>query len=229
MVSDHRLHDFDPLIELSVAECNDMERRLVSTVRLVSESDETDSTIQVAAVVRSEAKSEITPEIMAKRWNIGLLAATNTLKVTTQLGVRTLKHPAQRRFRSAMPHLRYPQFQGTYYADTLFFTVRSIRGFKCAHLIGNGIGFSRFTPMESKADAHLSLSNFIKEDGVMENLVVDGDPTMAFEEWRKTVREFRITQTTTEPYSPWQNKAELDVREVKRAVKRFKRRSSSPR
>ena len=42
-------------------------------------------------------------------------------------------------------------------------------------------------------------------------LVVDGDPTMAYKEWKKTVREFRINQTTTEPYSPWQNRAELDV------------------
>ena len=33
--------------------------------------------------------------------------------------------------------------------------------------------------MESKADAHLSLNGFIKQHGIMENLVVDGDPTMA--------------------------------------------------
>jgi hypothetical protein len=41
--------------------------------------------------------------------------------------------------------------------------------------------------MESKADAHLSLTNFIKEDGIMENLVVDNDPTMAYKQWRQTV------------------------------------------
>jgi hypothetical protein len=83
--------------------------------------------------------------------------------------------------------------------------------------------------MESKADAHLSLTNFIKEDGIMENLVVDNDPTMAYKQWKQTVREFRINQTMTEPYSPWQNKAELDVRESKRAIRRFKRKSGSPR
>lgn len=44
----------------------------------------------------------------------------------------------------------------------------------------------------------------------------------------KTIREFRINQKTTEPYSPWQNRAELDVREVKRSIRTFKKKSGSP-
>jgi hypothetical protein len=91
------------------------------------------------------------------------------------------------------------------------------------------MGFTKITPMESKADAHLSLDGFIKQYGIMENLVVDGDPTMAYKQWKSTVKEYRIHQTTTEPYSPWQNKAELDVREIKRGIRRFKRRTNSPR
>ena len=47
--------------------------------------------------------------------------------------------------------------------------------------------------------------------------MVNNDPTMAFKEWRKTVREFRINQKSMEPYLPWQNRVELDVREVKRS------------
>lgn len=93
-----------------------------------------------------------------------------------------------------MPHLRYPRLKGTYYADTTFFSTKSVRGFKCALLIGNGLGFARFVPLESKADAHLSLSSFVQNFGVMEYLVVDNDPTMAFKELRKTVSEYRINQ-----------------------------------
>ena len=84
-------------------------------------------------------------------------------------------------------------------------------------------------PMELKSDAHLSLTSFIQRHGVMENLIVDNDPTMAYKEWRKTIREFRINQRTTEPYSPWQNRAEPDIREVKRSIRRFTKRSGSPR
>jgi hypothetical protein len=203
-----------------------MADRLLASVRTELPSDP--SLRAVNAVVRGDSRSEIGPEHLAKAWHIGLQAATRTLQVTTQLGVCAIRHPAQRRFRTAMPHLRYPHLMGTWYADTLFFSVKSIRSFKCAHLIGNGMGFSRFTPMESKADAHLSLNGFIKQHGIMENLVVDGDPTMAYKDWKRTVREFRINQTITEPYSPCQNKAELDVREIKRGIRKFKRRTNSP-
>ena len=219
--------DADTLVEIALAECNDLQSRLLATVRTELPSKEPLRTVQ--AVIRSDARSVITPEHLAKAWNIGLQTATKTLKVTTQLGVRAIKHPAQRRFRTAMPHLRYPRLMGTWYADTLFFSTKSVRSFECAHLIGNGIGFAHFTPMESKADAFLSLDGFIRTHGVMETLVVDNDPTMAFKEWKHTVREFRINQKNTEPYSPWQNKAELDVREVKRGIRRFKRRTNSPR
>ncbi|KAI2501496.1 hypothetical protein MHU86_12941 [Fragilaria crotonensis] len=188
--------DFDPLIELAIGESNDMADRLIASVRVdLVGSDPVRSagaceSRSVAAVVRDGTRSVIAPEDVAKMWNIGLSTAMKTLQVTTQLGVRTLQHPAQRRFRTAMPHLRYPRLKGTFYADTLFFTVKSVRGFKCAHLIGNGLGFARFMPMELKSDAHLSLTSFIQQHGVMENLIVDNDPTMAYKEWREQYANF---------------------------------------
>ena len=199
-------------------------RRLISTVKAGSPM----GTRTMEAVVRGETTSVVNPETLSRLWLVGLETARDTLRVTTQLGVRTIKHPAQRRFRTALPHLRYPHLKGTWYADTLFFNLKSVRGFNCAHVIGNGLGFTRFFPMVSKADAHLSLKAFIQDVGIMEHLVVDGDPTMAYKEWKKTIQEYRIKQTTTEPYSPWQNRAELDVREVKRGVRRFVKRSGSP-
>ncbi|KAI2491468.1 Reverse transcriptase (RNA-dependent DNA polymerase) [Fragilaria crotonensis] len=204
--------DYDTSVELAIAESNDLADRLIASVRIDLVGDDPVRSAgafelrSVEAVVRDGTRSVITPEDVAKRWNIGLSTATKTLQVTTQLGVRTLKYPAQRRFRTAMPHLRYPRLKGTFYADTLFFTMKSVRGFKCAHLIGNGLGFARFTPMELKSDAHLSLTSFIQQHGVMENLVVDNDPTMGVQ----------------------RNRAELDVREIKRSIRRFTKRSGSP-
>lgn len=32
----------------------------------------------------------------------------------------------------------------------------------CAHVIGNGIGFTRFYPLVSKADTHLSLKTSVR-------------------------------------------------------------------
>ena len=145
----------DPLVEISIAEQDDLCERLVSMVRT---SDRLARSMD--AVVRTATSAAITAEDVAKRWNIGLAASNKTLQVTTQLGVRVLTHRAQCRFRTAMPHLRYPpRLKGTRYANTLFYTTKSIRGFKCAHLIGNGLGFSRFMPLKSKADPHLLLTS----------------------------------------------------------------------
>jgi hypothetical protein len=58
--------------------------------------------------------------------------------------------------------------------------------------------------------------------------VVDGDPTMAYKEWKKRIQEYWIKQTTIELYLPWQNWAELDIYEVKRGVRWFVKRSGSP-
>ena len=33
--------------------------------------------------------------------------------------------------------------------------------------------------------------------------------------WSEIVNEFWIKQTTTEPYSPWQNDAEREIQEIK--------------
>jgi hypothetical protein len=169
----HQVSDYDPVVEISLAERNNMVDHLLALVmtKLAGETPQR----AVNAVVRGNSCSEIDPEHLAKAWHIGLQAATHTLQVTTQLSVCTIWHPAQRCFCTAMPHLQYPRLMGAWYADTRFFSVKSIRSFKCAQLIGNGMGISRFTPTELKADAHLLLNRFIKQHGIMENLVVDDE------------------------------------------------------
>jgi hypothetical protein len=54
-----------------------------------------------------------------------------------------------------------------------------------------------------------------------EKLVVDGNPNMAYKEWKKTTCKFCIV-------SPWQNKAEI-VRDFKQGVSRFTKRTGSVR
>jgi hypothetical protein len=201
--------------------------RLISAVKFSSEQaflsdlDTPNMKQQIDAVIRGDLTSVLSPETLTSCWGIGKEIARCIHDVTTQLGVRTIFYPAQRCFRTAVPHLLYPHLKGTNYADTLFMNKASIWGFICTYVIGNGLGFTRFWPMVSKADSYESLWYFVQDIGIMEQLVADGDPTMAYKAWKDTIREFRIKQTTTEPYSPWQNCAELDVRAVKRGIWRF--------
>jgi hypothetical protein len=48
----------------------------------------------------------------------------------------------------------------------------------------------------------------------------DNDATMeGWNEWKKRIRKYSIDPKYTEPYLPFQNKAELDLRELKRMVR----------
>ena len=48
---------------------------------------------QLCSVITNERHSRVTPEEVARKWNIGLQTAKDTLKVTTQAGIRTAIHP----------------------------------------------------------------------------------------------------------------------------------------
>lgn len=46
--------------------------------------------------------------------------------------------------------------------------------------------------------------------------------------WRRILKTYHIKQSTTEPYSPWHNSAETEVKMLKRGIKKFTRDRNSP-
>ena len=76
--------------------------------------------------------------------------------------------------------------------------------------------------MRSKAGAGLALNALFTEVGVPLALHTDGAKEMTLGTW-KDVREKQggIRQTTTKPHSPWQNRAEAEILEVKKQVTRI--------
>ena len=84
--------------------------------------------------------------------------------------------------------------------------------------------------MERKNESIYALDDFVKKVGIPETLLCDNDTTMqGWREWKKRIRKYSIDPKYTEPQSPFQNKAELDVRELKRMVRRLQDRTRSPR
>ena len=72
--------------------------------------------------------------------------------------------------------------------------------------------------MQRKAEAPDALVNFIQTVGIPEHLITDNAPEEGrgpSTQWRNVVGTYHIHQTWTEPHSPWQNKAEGEIREVK--------------
>ena len=60
---------------------------------------------KAASVITKNRHSKVGPEELARKWNVGLQTAKDTLEVTTQHGVRTSVHPMSRRLRVDHLHL----------------------------------------------------------------------------------------------------------------------------
>ena len=120
--------------------------------------------------VSSTVKAKVEPETLAKRWGIGLEAAKNTLKVTTNRAIRTVLHPAlSRRFRTNDRSLRYRRLPMYLFTDTLITKVTSRRGNKHAQIFGAAIGWKRVFPIKTKGEAHEALSLLLQRDGAPPN------------------------------------------------------------
>ena len=168
--------------------------------------------------VSRERHPVVTKETLSERWNIGLNQAKQTLKVTTQRGVRSVILPMSRRYRTdRMYHQRKLRNQ-KFYTDTLFGRCKSISNNTCAQVFANESFYVKAYPMESKSMAGKALRQFIRDIGVPEQLTSDGatEQTGPGTEFIKNVRKFEINHHVTEPYRPQQDRAESVVREVKR-------------
>ena len=67
---------------------------------------------RIKALSTTEKRSALTPEILSRRWNIGLDTAKKTLHATTQAGVRNVLAPGERKVRQRLDHLKFPNLRG---------------------------------------------------------------------------------------------------------------------
>ena len=64
--------------------------------------------------------SSPTPETVSRLWNVGLETAQQTLRATTQQGIRSAVHPIFRRYRVDHLHFHRKRLHATFHTDTLF-------------------------------------------------------------------------------------------------------------
>ncbi|MGH3055661.1 MAG: hypothetical protein ACRDL7_11860, partial [Gaiellaceae bacterium] len=173
-------------------------------------------------------KTSIAKDELSRRWGIGLETAARTLKVTTQKCIRNALHPLHRRYRTKQQQLRYNQLSSRFYSDTLFSKCKSTVGNTCGQIFVNDIDFVRFIPMQTKSAAGDALAEFIQDVGIPSTLHTDNAKEETLGRWRDVRLNCQIQQTETEPYSPWQNRAERTIKEVKKSVVRLMTRTRTP-
>ena len=74
--------------------------------------------------------------------------------------------------------------------------------------------------MNSKADAYDKLDLYCSSIGIPNVLITDNAREETSGMWNSVRKKFLIQQHTTEPYSPWQNKAEREIQELKKHFRR---------
>ena len=84
----------------------------------------------------------------------------------------------------------------------------------------NAAGFMYFVPLAKESDAHLALTDFVKNVGLPSVLVSDNAGAETKAMFKNKTSEYSIPVRTTEPYSPWQKQAEGEIKELKKAVRR---------
>jgi hypothetical protein len=166
----------------------------------------------------------VTKEYLSNLWNIGVNTAAQTLQVMPQKGIRNAVHPIMRRFATKQTRLRYDQLasrHGRFYSDTFFSDYRSTRGNTMAQLFTNDCKFLRGFPMRKKSEAANALLEFIQDVGVPAGMHCDGALELQYGKWKEICQDYGIKQTCTEPHSPWQNRAEVNIREVKKYIQQL--------
>ena len=76
---------------LSVYDPREFCERLISAVNIATtyrdDIDQWSDERRISSVISNERHSKVTPEELARKWNIGIQTAKDTIKATTQRGI----------------------------------------------------------------------------------------------------------------------------------------------
>ena len=171
----------------------------------------------------------VEPTTLAKRLGISQYNAHLTLNATTQLAVRNVSAPLSQRVRTRQAQLRHRRLQCRVYSDTMFSEQKSALGNTCAQVfLAGDCGFSDVYGMQTKAEAGDKLNTFVQSYGIPEELTTDGAKEETMGTWNAVRKKFLIHQTITEPYTPSQNKTELEIKALKNHYRRIMHNQAVP-
>ncbi len=88
-----------------------------------------------------------------------------------------------------------------------------------AQIYTNDVHFTKFCPMKKKSEAPDSLIQFMQDVGIPSHLHSDDAKELTQDRMGEIMRKCWIRATQSEPYSPWQVRAKLCNRELKKAVR----------
>jgi hypothetical protein len=116
------------------------------------------------------------------------------------------------------------------YSDIMFAQkTKSLRQHTCAQVFTDGVGFTHAYPMKKKSEAGDRLKKLLRTLlTIPEVIVTDGAGKEIGGDWKRTIDKYRIQDKRTKPYSTWQNRAESEIQELKKATWQILHSSKAP-
>ena len=146
-------------------------------------------------ILTSQRKMVYAPTL-AKRWNIPIDRAKNTVHVTTQRGARHVANPSiMRRFLTNDRMLRYNILPHPMFTDTLLDGTTSQRGHKFSQVFVTSYGWFRTIPMTKKSDAPFSLGRLFRHEGVLPEMIMNGSKEQNLGDFSSKLRDYGCHRT----------------------------------
>ena len=128
--------------------------------------------VRVRALTQTERHAKVREDDLARRWHISIPTARQTLKATTQMGVRCATEPLHRQYKTnLLTNSNARRLTGRWYVDTLHAPVHSIESNVCAEVFTNTEMVSVY-PQRRKAEVSFGLDTFIDDVGAPETLIL---------------------------------------------------------
>ena len=162
------------------------------------------------------------PEEVVKR----TLGSTTQLAMNVEIENRMV---GRQHYKSRFPFLREKRLNDDFHTDTYFPSVKTNDGNTCSQMfIGRNTDYMYVNLMRSESHASKALQDFGRNIGIPRSIKSDNAAAETGMEWTQWCRKFRVKTTTTEPHSPWQNKAERGIGDLARMVKRVMEKYNVP-
>ena len=155
-----------------------------------------------------------------------------TLEATTQMAMSVEvenREIPRRHYVSRFPFLKEKRINDTFHTDTFFPSVHTNKGETCSQLfIGEKTDYMSVYPLKSESHNHTALQDFGRTVGIPSGIKSDNAKSETGQKWLDWCRKYCVSQSFTEPKSPWQNFAEQGIGDLGRMVKRCMRKFQVP-
>ena len=171
----------------------------------------------LSEITTRDRHSKVDAKTLAQIWRIGLGPTQQTLKTTTQVGIRHAVNLLTHRYKTYIIHgYNARRLNMKIYFDTLFPKFRSLNKNTCAQLFTN-TEFIILHPSKSNAGAGNCLREIIDDIGITINMRFDNAVDFLREgtELMNSIKKHYINWNVTKPYIQYHNRVEDGIKRIK--------------